>query len=99
MPYTGLFLIKHVSANFRFTSGPLSEVTSVTAMCLNCEHIVEANHTPDLEILNGGVILYCSECGTRQVITNAHFEEFLARTEGANCQARWRIRERSSGID
>lgn len=51
------------------------------ATCLSCERLVDANSYPDLETVIGGAILYCRGCGTRQVISNAHFDEFLARTQ------------------
>jgi flavoprotein len=80
MPYTGLFLLRHASADSDRESGLVSRVTAVKATCLSCERLVDATDSPDLEIVTGGAILYCRGCGTRQVISNAHFDEFLART-------------------
>lgn len=81
MPYTGLFLLRFVSAEPDHATGRVSRVTAVKATCLSCERLVDANSPPDLEVVPGGTILYCCGCGTRQVIGNAHYDEFLDRTQ------------------
>jgi len=70
MPYTGLFLLRHASADCDRESGLVRKVTAGKGTCQSCERLV----------VTGGAILYCRGCGTRQVISNAHFDEFLART-------------------
>jgi len=82
MPYTGLFLLKELSANWEKRNGKVFTVERVQAICLTCEHLIDAQGPPDLERLSGSVMLYCSQCGTRQVVTNEHFQNFLERVAG-----------------
>lgn len=79
MPYTGLFLLKDVSAQLDEGTNELKAVIAVQAICLNCRCLMRATSAPDLEVLPDGAILYCRQCGTRQVISNEHFRDFLAR--------------------
>lgn len=81
MPYTGLFLLRSVAGD-RDVTGRFTRATAVTFTRLTCERRLEAKSAPDLEAVPDGAILYCRGCGTRQVATNAHFDEFLARTRG-----------------
>lgn len=80
MPYTGLFILRSVTGLIDSNTGKLSEAVCISATCLTCERYFEAAAAPDLEAIVGGAILYCSGCGTRQAISNAHFDEYLART-------------------
>lgn len=77
MTYTGLFLLQGVDADVDGRTGSITALRSVKATCLNCQHLIEGSSAPHIETIKGGAILYCSECGTRQAITNAHFEHFL----------------------
>lgn len=79
MVYTGLFFVKDVSGKYDGHTGVLCGVTSVTAICLTCRSSFNAMQPPDLEILQGGALLYCRTCGARQVITNENFQDVLTR--------------------
>lgn len=52
-------------------------ITSIQATCLECYRALHATKLPELEVINGGAILYCPGCGTRQAISNARFDVFL----------------------
>lgn len=79
MPHTGLFLLHTVNGDIDASTQQLSQPRSVKALCLTCHHHVDASEPPDLEIIEGGVILYCRNCGTRQALTHARFTEFWER--------------------
>lgn len=79
MPHTGLFLLHSVDGDMDASTKRLTKPHSVKAICLTCRHQVVANAPPDFEVIDGGVILYCRECGTRQAISDARFADFWER--------------------
>lgn len=79
MPHTGLFILNRVRGEIESATKRLVKPRSVKAICLSCYCHVDASSPPDLEVIEGGVILYCRHCGARQAITDARFAEFWER--------------------
>ena len=81
MPSTGLFTLLEVHGNFATQQQGAARLTSLTACCETCEHRFSANAGEHLAVIAGGAVITCPECGVRQAVSNARFEEFVRRVE------------------
>lgn len=84
MPNTGLFYLFEVNVQ---PSRPGSDeepmALNVQAECLSCHRVTNATAPPSLvNIPDGGAVLECPACGSRQAISAARFMEFSQRSAG-----------------
>jgi len=75
MSNTGLFYLHEVAGSRE--EDEFTSIKSIRATCLKCHRSLHAKAPPELEVINGGAILYCPGCGTRQAISHARFDIFL----------------------
>lgn len=83
MPNTGLFHLTSGTGDIEGSQGRLTRLTSITATCLKCQHIVIASDAPQLVVVRGGAVINCENCGARQAVSNARFEDLLLRMKAA----------------
>jgi len=80
MPNTGSFHLHEVLGHTQGTPEKFTYITAVRATCLKCKRTLNATGGPELERIPGGTVLTCGGCGTRQAISNARFDIFVARS-------------------
>lgn len=76
---TGHFHLTGIVGDTEGTPERLTRLTSITAICLKCQHIVEASGAPQLVTVHGGAVIACGKCGARQAVSNARFYDALQR--------------------
>lgn len=71
---TGLFQFHEISGATEGVPESLVLVTAFSATCVRCGNFFSATGKPELETIQGGTIVNCPTCPSRQVISNARFD-------------------------
>ena len=75
MPTTGRFNILHAQAPAPAYPHQCANVQQLHAECLNCSTTLRARPGKGLESVEGGVVITCPACGSRQAVSNQLFVE------------------------
>lgn len=81
---TGVFNIISVFGDPSGSTGPFTCLTEIRASCIRCKREIHAEVGRGIEAVPGGTILQCHQCGARQGISNARFDEIATRLANAS---------------